>query len=63
MEIEVNYYYDMFDFYGNEVTISVFNDDSVTVEYYDFDLYRMNSKEFDNETAAYNWAYKRGYRE
>ena len=55
--------YDMFDFYGDTATISVFNDDTAIVEFYDFDLCRIDYKEFDNETAAYNWAYKRGYRE
>lgn len=63
MEIEVNYYYDMFDIYDEKVTIYVFNDNSVTIEYFNFDLYRIDYKEFENETAAYNWAYKRGYRE
>lgn len=63
MEIEVNYYYDMSDCYGNTVTIFVFNDNSTTIEYFNFDLNRIDSKEFDNETAAYNWLYKRGYRE
>ena len=63
MEIEVNYYYDMSDCYGNTITISVFNDNSVTIEYFNFDLCKMEYKEFDTETAAYNWAYKRGYRE
>ena len=63
MEIEVNYYYDMEDCYGNKITLSVFNDNSVTVEFFNFDLYRMDSKEFETETSAYNWAYNRGYRE
>jgi len=63
MEIEVKYYYDMCDIYGEKVTIYVFNDNSVTVEYFNFDLFRIDTKEFENETAAYNWAYKKGYRE
>jgi hypothetical protein len=63
MEIEVNYYYDMFDIYGEKVTIYVFNDGMVEIEYYNYDLFKMEYKEFENETAVYNWAYKRGYRE
>ena len=55
--------YDMFDFYGDTITISVLNDDSTIIEYFNFDLCRMDYKEFENETAAYNWVYKRGYRE
>lgn len=58
-----NYCYDMSDFYGDTATISVFNDDTAIVEFYNFDLCRMDYKEFENETAAYNWVYKRGYRE
>lgn len=63
MEIEVNYYYDMCDFNGEKVTIYIFNDNSATIEYFNFDLCEMDYKEFENETAAYIWAYKRGYRE
>ena len=62
MEIEVNYYYDMVDIYGEKVTIYVFNDNSVTLEYFNFDLCRMDTKEFENETSAYNCAYKRKYK-
>lgn len=63
MEIETNYYYDMFNIYGDKVTIYIFNDNSVTIEYFNFDLCKMEYKEFDTETSAYYWAYKRGYRE
>jgi hypothetical protein len=63
MEIEVNYYYDMADIYGEKVTIYVFNDGTTTIEYFNFDLCKLDYKEFENETSAYNWAYKRGYRE
>lgn len=53
----------MSDFYGETVTIYVFNDGTTTIEFYNFDLYRMVTKEFENETSVYSWAYKRGYRE
>lgn len=53
----------MCDCYDNKVTIYVFNDNSVTIEYFNFDLCKIEYKEFENETTAYNWAYKRGHRE
>lgn len=63
MEVKVIYSYDMFDIYDEKVTLYVFDDGVTEVEYYNYDLMKMEYKEFENETSAYNFAYKRGYKE
>lgn len=57
------YSYEMEDINGETVEIFVYEDDTAAVRFYNYDLGTESVKAFQNESSAYNWAYKRGYRE
>ena len=55
------YEYEMEDFYGETVSVQVSENGTAAVNYsYDGE---NKSKEFSCEADAYDWAYRRGFRE
>lgn len=60
----MDFCYEMTSFDGYTVTIYGEEDGPAYVEYFDHDLCERRTRKFeDGETAAYCWAWRRGYRE
>lgn len=63
MNKDFDFDYTMTDFYGFEVSIFGYDEEKAYCEFWNELSNCRDIKEFDNETQAYLWAYKNGYRE
>ena len=55
--------YRMENVYGDGVEIVVFCDGAASVRFWNFEKNCKEYRLFDSETSAYNWAFRRGFRE
>ena len=61
--MDYDFDYEMESIDGYYVNVYGYFDGHAFCEYFDFDSGYTKIKQFDTETQAYMWAYKRGYRE
>lgn len=61
--MKIIYSYKMINLYDDDITINVLENDTVITEFFNFDTNTNDYRKFDNEEKAYNYFYKRGYRE
>lgn len=60
---EESYSYEMENFYGDTIEIVAFCDGTAAVRFFNLEANCKEYKSFDSEDTAYNWAFRRGFRE